>query len=489
VSDITQDRPPLHDPAPGEGIRPAAGPVDEHGVRRQLLPSIIFRFVLLFAFLGLVGYFVLQDRPSLLPFDLDTADDGIEVTIVADGLTLPVAVAVAANNEVFIAEKAGVIKYLPSLENAEPSVLVDLSPEVHDLGDRGLLGIATHPNFPQAPFVYALYTRDAPPGGEAPTYKDTCPDLGQIQLGCVVGGRLVEIEVNSGGYVGERTLLEDRWCQIFVSHGVADIAFGPDGMLYVGAGDGASYEFPDEGQNDDEYPSLDSSGAGCGGEPNEQGAFRVQDAATGSDPLNFNGSIVRIDVNADVIEPELVAYGFRNPFGLNFREGTDELWVIDVGWADYEEVNIVDLLASEPSNHGWPCREGPLPTMDYQNDDQCEALEARGAGTFTEPFWAQDRTIPIDGCEAPPISFTDLAFLPSEWGADMAGGLLVADWGTGCVALLPPGPDGMPSAVDVRAAITNAIVVDMEPLPNGSVTMLNIGQDFAEGYLVLLTKS
>lgn len=487
MSDTTDEQRPLHDPPPGEGIQQAPGPVDEHGVRRQLLPSIIFRFVLLFAFLGLVGYFVFQERPGVLPYDLDTTIDGIQVDVITDGLTLPVAVAVAPNDEVFIAEKSGVVKYLPSLATAEPSVLVDLSPEVHDLGDRGLMGIATHPDYPQAPFVYALYTRDAPPGGEAPTYKDKCPDLGQPQEGCVVGARLVEIEVNGGGYVGERILLEDQWCQIYLAHGVADLAFGPDGLLYVSAGDGASFAFADKGQNDDDYPAADGA-TGCDGEPGERGAFRVQDAANGTDPLGFDGAIIRLDVDTATVEPELVAYGFRNPFGLNFRADTDELWVIDVGWADYEEVNIVDLTADEPSNHGWPCREGPLPANDYQDDDLCIALEAQFDGTFAEPFYAQDRTVPIDGCATPAVSFTDLAFLPSAWGDDLAGGLLVADWGTGCVALLPPGPDGLPSVDDAAAAITNAVVVDMEPLPDGTVTMLNIGQETGDGYLVRLAR-
>ena len=70
----------------------------------------------------------------------------------------------------FVAEKSGLIKVFDSLSDTTPTVFADLRTNVHNFWDRGLLGLALHPNFPTQPYVYVLYTHDAPIGGTAPRW-------------------------------------------------------------------------------------------------------------------------------------------------------------------------------------------------------------------------------------------------------------------------------------------------------------------------------
>src|SRR6187200_3399294 len=112
---------------------------------------------------------------------------GFQDTVVIDGLTNPMWVEFASDGRVFVAEKSGLIKVFPGL--GEPgTVFADLRAETHNYWDRGLMGIALHPNFPATPWVYALYARDALPGDVNPgRWGDTCPSPpGANTDGCVV---------------------------------------------------------------------------------------------------------------------------------------------------------------------------------------------------------------------------------------------------------------------------------------------------------------
>ena len=80
----------------------------------------------------------------------------------------------APDGRVFVAEKPGGDQGVRRPETPRRRV-ANLRPEVHHYWDRGLLGLALDPDFPRSPFVYVLYTYDAPIGGTAPTWNDTCP--------------------------------------------------------------------------------------------------------------------------------------------------------------------------------------------------------------------------------------------------------------------------------------------------------------------------
>ncbi len=84
-------------------------------------------------------------------------------TVVLDGLAQPTVVRFAPDGRVFVAEKSGIIKVFDGLDDSNgPDVFADLRPQVHNYWDRGLLGMALHPDFPSSPYVYVHYTYNAP---------------------------------------------------------------------------------------------------------------------------------------------------------------------------------------------------------------------------------------------------------------------------------------------------------------------------------------
>ena len=90
-------------------------------------------------------------------------------SVVFSGLDRPTAVRFAGDGRVFVAQKNGVIKVFSNLSATTATTFADLRTEVDDYWDRGLLGLALDPNFPSSPYIYALYSFDAPIGGTAPT--------------------------------------------------------------------------------------------------------------------------------------------------------------------------------------------------------------------------------------------------------------------------------------------------------------------------------
>ena len=118
---------------------------------------------------------------------------GFADTVVISGLTNPTAVQFAADGRIFVAQKNGQI-YSFDASGGSKTLFADLSVAVDDFWDRGLLGLALSPTFPNDPAVYVLYTYDAPPGATAPRWNDGCPTPpGATTDGCVVSGRLSKL--------------------------------------------------------------------------------------------------------------------------------------------------------------------------------------------------------------------------------------------------------------------------------------------------------
>ena len=213
---------------------------------------------------------------------------------VLTGLTQPTAVEFASDGRVFVAEKSGIIRVFSSISAPSSSVFADLRTQVHNFWDRGLLGLALHPNFPTDNRVYVLYTHDAVPGGTAPRWGDGCPiPPGGTDDGCLVTGRLSYLTASGNVSTGETVLITD-WCQQFPSHSIGDLAFGPDGALYVSGGDGASFNYADYGQAGGSAGSpvprnpCGDPPSGAGGTQTvptaEGGALRSQDLRTARRP-------------------------------------------------------------------------------------------------------------------------------------------------------------------------------------------------------------
>jgi glucose/arabinose dehydrogenase len=184
-----------------------------------------------------------------------------------------------------------------------------------DYDERGLLGLAFHPAFDTNGRLFVYYGAPTRPGASGDHTN-----------------RLSEFRVDPADPLHvdpatERVLLEFEQPQF--NHSGGGLGFGPDGLLYLGTGDGG-------GQGD--------ASVGHSQQGNAQ------------DRSKLNGKILRIDVDdGPVTRPEIYAYGFRNPWRLAWEpDGLRRLLVSDVGYGRYEEIDVVDRGA----NYGWRIREG-----------------------------------------------------------------------------------------------------------------------------------
>src|ERR687890_1314671 len=134
---------------------------------------------------------------------VSTLPSGFQEEEVFSFLTNPTNVEFSKDGRVFVAEKSGLIKVFDSPSDTTPTTFADLRTKVHNFWDRGMLGLALDPDFPAKPYVYVLYTYDAPIGGTAPTWgqpgatSDGCPTPpGATEDGCVVSGRLSRLRAD-----------------------------------------------------------------------------------------------------------------------------------------------------------------------------------------------------------------------------------------------------------------------------------------------------
>ena len=150
----------------------------------------------------------------------------------------------------------------------------------------------------------------------------------------------------------------------------------------------------------------------------EGGALRAQSVRRPvGEPVTLDGTVLRVDpdtgaglpgnpyyASADPNARRIIATGLRNPFRMTTRPGTSELWVGDVGWGTWEEVNRIavgDDATAE--NFGWPCYEGAARQGGYDsaNLNLCEALYAEGDAARTAPYYAYNhsaKVVPTDPC-------------------------------------------------------------------------------------------
>ncbi len=387
----------------------------------------------------------------------------------------------APNGEVFAIDKEGQIFNFPSLAEPNNEVIVaDLSSEVMDYEDRGLLGLAIDPEYPVRPYIYVLYAYDAPPGETAPVWPNkeclTPPGPGpEFGVGggdgCVVTGRLsrITVDLSTHKMLGEEhPLIKDEWCQQFTSHSVGDLQFGSDGSLYASGGSGGAFELADWGQYggtlpDKEHPLVpanpcgdpneESIGAGTPGVTAQElptaegGVLRSQSfRRPASQPASLDGTIARVDPDtgeplpnnpniaaSDLNRKRTVAYGLRQPFRFTFRPGTEELWVGDVGENKWEEINRDASPLSAPSkNFGWPCFEGSYPEgeenlpyeygVQYEKANLCKRLYTGEpeANTAVHPYFAYNHGAPVLAGDECPYHHAPPA-PPDEAGASISG--------------------------------------------------------------------
>lgn len=431
--------------------------------------------------------------------ELEGAPEGFELTNVIAGLRRPTNLEFSSTGQVFVAEQGGKIKVFDSIDDSTPTEVVNLRGKVHSVNGRGLLGMALDPDFPNTPHIYVLYTHDAPIGGTAPTYgnatsdDDECPNPpGPGE--CVVSGRISRLVLDGDVAVSETVLLED-WCQEWTSHSVGDLRFGPDGALFATAGDGAFAGTPDWGQragkNGCDDPPIPFGGEQQDSLTSEAGAYRSQDQRTSADPAGLSGTVIRIDKNTGLAWPDnpnashadpnvarTVAYGLRNPFRTAIRPGTGELWLGDVGWNTWEEIDVVADPTDEVLNFGWPCYEGSDRGYDIPNNI-CDDLVAEGPGAVQPAYWQYEQTVAIvdetDPCLEKNGSPSALTFYPGgAYPNTYDDAFFMGDYSRRCVWAMFAGPDGRPDPATAHVVMSDVAVSDLEIGPNGDVYILNI---------------
>jgi uncharacterized repeat protein (TIGR01451 family) len=427
-------------------------------------------------------------------------------------LVNPTAIRFAADGRIFVAEKSGRIKVFSNLNDSTPDLFADLSANVHNFWDRGMLGLALDPGFTTGrPYVYVLYTFDAPIGGSPPTWGDTCPTPpGPTGDGCVVSARLSRLTANGNQMTGPEQVLINDWCQQYPSHSIGSLAFGGDGALYVSGGDGASFNFADWGQDGNPLNPCGDPPGGVGAQLSpptaEGGALRSQDLRTPfdplhpSDPTSLDGAILRINPDtgqgmpdnplagsSDPNERRIIAHGLRNPFRITIRPGTSEVWFGDVGWNTWEEINRIADPLGFVENFGWPCYEGVghQPGYDSANLNICENLYAQGTGFDVPPHYAPPyytynhsaKVVPGESCPPNPdgtgasSSTAGVAFYTGGPFPDSYdGALFFADYSRDCIWVMFPGTNGLPNPNNKATFVAPAAnPVDLQVGPDGAL--------------------
>src|SRR4051794_19539517 len=438
------------------------------------------------------------------------------------GLSEPVSVAFAPDGTAFVALKTGGIKSYDLGANGqfEPAAtstdFADLTQNVDNYGDRGLTGIAVDPHFPARPYVYVNYTLNADPqhpgtipawGAPGVAYDNCGPNdsneatLSPPTRGCPVLDRVSRLTAQHTalGWTmapgSEHVLVEDG-CAQFSSHSSGDVLFGPDGKLYASAGDGASFRGSDFGQaNNAGY----AEGAACPGDPaDEGGSLRAQDQRTSGDPLGIDGTIFRMDPDAGLNPASddpgqwLVAMGQRNPWRLTFRQGREQLWSVDVGSSNWEEINrLGDAPTTSLVNRGWPCYEGangtsvPNPQWVGLGKQICTDLYNAGPAAVQPPVFSyRTRTgatplTPGENCPATSSSaMSGIAFTPlgTAWPAAYQDALFFSDFLRGCIWRLGKDGNGQPDPADVQVfAQTVGAPVKLGVGPGGDLYYVDYG--------------
>ena len=215
-------------------------------------------------------------------------------------------------NRIFVVQQSGQIKILHS--GAAPTTFLDISAKVQYGGEQGLLGLAFDPHFSSNNRFYVYYTAPGPDSG-----------------GKEVVARYTATAHNSNvaNPASEVLMVAPILHPTYQNHNGGMLAFGPDGLLYFGTGDG-----------------------GSGGNP----------TGTAQNLHSLLGKILRINVNVALpTTPAIWAYGVRNPWRFSFDSATGDIWIGDVGQDKYEEIDHVSraaVVSRTLVNFGWNHWEG-----------------------------------------------------------------------------------------------------------------------------------
>ena len=260
-------------------------------------------------------------KHSLIVFFLFTsimAAAQIDLEFVVDGLDAPVAIENAGDDRIFIVERNGVIKILHPNGELTNFLNIEVLINTSFSNERGLLGLAFHPNYASNGFFYVNYTGS---GGDTRVSRFTVsadPDVADVTSEAIL-------------------MIQD---QPYANHNGGDLQFGPDGYLYIGFGDGGNFDDQDNfAQNLNTFLGKMLRIDVDNGSPY---------AVPGDNPF----------VGPDGILDEIWAIGLRNPWRYSFDALTGDLWIADVGQEIWEEINLQSSTSQGGENYGWRCYEG-----------------------------------------------------------------------------------------------------------------------------------
>jgi glucose/arabinose dehydrogenase len=279
---------------------------------------------------------VLSSADAVQPRQVPLEELRVRNVEVASGLNRPTAIATLPDGGLLITEKRGTIRaYSPQTGLAKNPVL-DIQDRVSETeNERGLLGLAVPSDFARSRAVYVAYTRSS----------DEAVTLSRIKLATGV----------------EEVLLTQEHSE-FGNHNGGHLQFGPDGLLYLGIGDG-----------------------GGGGDP----------LGSGQNRNTLLGKVLRLDVSRKCgalaycvprdnpfvgvagARAEVWAWGLRNPWRFSFDKADGSLWLGDVGQGRFEEVDHIGAKQGGV-NFGWSCMEGP----NVFDSTRCDPAEKYTAPVF-----------------------------------------------------------------------------------------------------------
>lgn len=255
----------------------------------------------------------------------DPAKAAITVTRIVGGFDAPVDVRGARDgtNRLFVVERRGTIRVVQA-GKALPGFFLDAQDVVVDGGERGLLGLAFHPDFRTNRHLYVTYTRS---GGDIVIARYTA-NSARTAVPRSSFRALLVIEHSAA-----------------TNHNGGSMAFGPDGYLYVGIGDGGGSGDP---ENDAQSITRNLLGK----------LIRIDVDGTGAGPFGRYAIPAGNPYRGRTGLDEIWAYGLRNPWRIAFDRGTGALWIADVGQGEREEVDRQSATAAPGRNYGWNVMEG-----------------------------------------------------------------------------------------------------------------------------------
>ena len=384
----------------------------------------------------------------------------VRLVRIASGLTNPILIQSArdSSGRLFFVQQNGVVRFSQGGALAATPFL-DIRSKTRASGECGLLGLAFPPSYSQKRYFYVNYTNSACNSSIVARYRLSAnPDV-----------------ADSGS---EEVILTQS--QPFSNHNGGHLAFGPDGFLYIGFGDG-----------------------GSGGDPQNNG----QDFET------WLGKLLRIDTESGRApyavppsnpftgdarrRPEIWALGLRNPWRYSFDRETGDLWIGDVGQNRAEEINLQSSLSKGGENYGWRVMEGAACFNPPQNCDRngltAPVLEyTRGQGvSVTGGYVYRGAAFPalrgtyiygdyesgrIWGIRKQGTQFDNRLLLDSDlnistFGEDEAGELYVAHHGRGEIFLI----EAIASPSFTARSVTNAASFEAGITPGSAAALFVSG--------------